>query len=76
MHKASLLLCMFLLLAGCAARPAASPSSATSDEPPMPTGKGTKRALVLVDDKKPDPGAQPIDDQVSTRRIVEKVTAP
>lgn len=64
-------------LAACS-RPASAPGASPSPEdaaPAAPQTRGTKRALVLVDDaKKPEPPKERVDDQYSTKRIVEKVT--
>lgn len=59
---------------GCGGSGPSSRSPSAADEPPLPVGKGTKRALVLVDDDGP-PSAKPVteDDALSTRRIVQKV---
>ncbi len=62
--------------AGCA-KPASAPASTPASDEQPPSGPRTKRALVLVDDdKKPEPPKERIDDQYSSKRIVEKVTAP
>jgi hypothetical protein len=62
--------------AGCA-KPASAPASTPASDEQPPSGLRTKRALVLVDDdKKPEPPKERIDDQYSSKRIVEKVTAP
>lgn len=63
-------------LAGCASAEARKPPS-TAKEASAPEGRGVKRAFVLVDEaKKPDVARDRVEDQYSSKRIVEKVTAP
>ena len=66
-------LCAALACAACGG--ANAPAKSPSADLPMPSAKGTKRALVLVDDAAPPP-ARPKEragDDLSTPRIVQKI---
>ena len=72
----SVLLGLLALLAVACGRSNESPARNVSDaELPMPTGRGTQRALVLVEGDAPPPKKQatPRDAELSTPRIVQKV---
>jgi hypothetical protein len=65
---------LLLGLVGCGAN-RARPAHASAGDAPMPTGAGTRRALVLVDDDGPQAkrSAPAPDDALSTPRIMKKV---